>query len=199
MFDSAIPEDNLAGGGGKNRPVYETPWLDFYYDDFTHPNGDSGKYAWIMSHSGDGGVMVIPVTPSEKYLLIKVYRHPAKRYLWEFPAGVMEVGEEPMESGRRELIEETGITPENIVLLGSQVLVGGITGWKLHAMVGEIPEISIDDVTPQADEGIVDAKLLTRQELIEFLMDEEVGEGVTLGCLARYWMYLELKEGGDEG
>ncbi len=176
---------------GVEHVVYETPWLDFYYDDIVHPNGDPGKYAWIRSHSGNGAVMVVPVTPSGKFLLIKVYRHPSKQYLWEFPAGVMEDGETPEESARRELVEETGITPNRLELLGAQIPVAGFTGLPFHSLLAEIPEISIDDVVLQGEEGIVDAKLLTGAELVDFLSNQEVGDGVTLSCLARYWMWQE--------
>jgi ADP-ribose pyrophosphatase len=178
--------------------VYETPWLDFYYDDITHPTGDSGKYAWIRSRSGLGAVMTIPVTPSEKYLLIKVYRHPSKRHLWEFPAGVMEQGESPVESGRRELIKETGVTPTEVKLLGSQIPVAGFVGHVFHSLVAEIPEINLDDVTLQSEEGIVDVCLLSRNELINLFNTEEVGEGVTLTCLAHYWMWQERKRSNGE-
>jgi len=180
---------------GVEHLVYETPWLDFYYDDIVHPNGDTGKYAWIKSHSGNGAVKVVPVTPSEKFLLIKVYRHPSKRYLWEFPAGVMEDGETPEQTATRELVEETGITPDSIELLGSQIPIAGITGLPFHSLLAEIPEISFDDVVLQGEEGIVDAKLLTRAEL---LSSEEVGDGVTLACVARYWMRQELKANDGE-
>ena len=183
---------------GVEHLVYETPWLDFYYDDIVHPNGDPGKYAWIKSHSGDGAVMVIPVTPSGLYLMVKVYRYPSKQYLWEFPAGVMEPGETPIESTRRELVEETGITPESLELLGSQIPVGGFTGLPFHSLLAVIPEISIGDVVIQREEGIVDAKLLTRNGLLELMSSEEVGDGVTLTTLARYWMWQERRTNSSE-
>ena len=173
--------------------VYETPWLDLYYDDFEHFDGSPGKYAWVKIHSGDGAVMTIPVTPSERYLLIRVYRHPVKRYLWEFPAGLIENGETPMEAGWRELIEETGITPDSIELLGSHTPVGGFGGDIFHSALAVIPEIEVGDVNLQAEEGIVDAKLLNRQELIAMIGSEEVGDGVMLTCLARYWACREAR------
>lgn len=176
---------------GENK-IYETPWIDFYYDDIVHPNGDSGKYSWVRSHSGNGAVMTVPVTPSGKFLLIKVYRHPIKRFLWEFPAGLIEDGETPVEAGSRELIEEVGVSPKSVELLGMQTPISGYVGDYFHSVVAMIPEISIDDISLQAEEGIVDAKLLSHSELISFLTDE-VGEGVTLTCLARYWMWQERK------
>jgi ADP-ribose pyrophosphatase len=178
--------------------VYETPWLDFYYDDITHPDGTPGNYSWVRSHSRNGAVMTIPVTPSGKYLLVKSYRHPVKRYLWEFPAGVMDDGESPIETGRRELIEETGIIPTNVELLGSQTPVAGYVGYAFHSLLAEIPEITIDDVVLQTEEGIVEARLLSREELVDLLASEEVGEGVTLTCLARYWMWQELSARNGE-
>ena len=173
------------------RLVYETPWLDFYYDDITHLDGTPGHHAWVRSHSGNGAVMTIPVTPSGKYLLIRVYRHPVKQYLWEFPAGVMEDGETPLETGRRELIEETGIVPEKLELLGSQVPIAGYVGTIFHSVLAVIPEIEIGDLKLQAEEGIVDAKLLTRAELVAMVTSQDLADGVTLTCLARHWAHQE--------
>jgi len=199
MADDSPSVENWIPDPGVEHLVYETPWLDLYFDDIVHPSGKAGKYAWIKSHSGDGAVMVIPVTPSGKYLMIKVYRHPSKRYLWEFPAGVMDPGETPIESATRELIEETGITPLSMTIIGLQIPVGGFTGLPFHSLLANIPEISLDDVTIQREEGIVDAKLLSKNELIELLTTEEVGDGVTLSCLARYWMWQEQQNSDARG
>lgn len=199
MSEDSYSLENWVPDSGVEHLVYETPWLDFYYDDIVHPNGDPGKYAWIKTHSGDGAVMVMPVTPSGKHLIIRVYRHPSKTYLWEFPAGVMDPGETPVQSAQRELVEETGITPDSIEHLGSQIPVAGFTGLPLHSFLARIPEISLDDVTIQREEGIVDVKLLTRSELVELITNEELGEGVTLTCLARYWMWQERQANSADG
>ena len=171
--------------------VYETPWWDFYYDDTTRFDGTAGHYSWARIHTGNGGTMVIPVTPSEHYLLIKVYRYPVKRYLWEFPAGMIEDGESPAEAGRRELIEETGVSPESVELLGSQTPISGFVGDTFYTVLAKIPEIDIGDVKPRVDEGIVDARLVTRREIAAMAASQEIEDGVTLMCLARYWAFQE--------
>jgi 8-oxo-dGTP pyrophosphatase MutT (NUDIX family) len=179
--------------GGEHR-VYETPWIDFYYDDVVHANGNPGKYAWIKRHFTHGAMMTIPVTPSEKYLVIRIYRHPMKRYFWEFPAGLGETGESPIDTARRELKEETGIEATRLEVLGSDVTVSGFVGEASHIVLAEIPEISAEDIDVQSSEGISEAKILTRAELVELLNSGEVGDGVTLSCIARYWMWQELQE-----
>jgi ADP-ribose pyrophosphatase len=171
--------------------VFETPWWDFYYDDTTRPDGTTGHYSWARIHAGNGGAMVVPVTPSGRYLLIKIYRYPVKRYLWEFPAGMVEDGESAVEAGRRELVEETGITPEAVELLGSQTPISGFVGDTFYTVLAKIPEIEIDDVKPQIEEGIVDAKLVTRKEIVEMAASQQIEDGVTLMCLARYWANQE--------
>ena len=171
--------------------VYETPWWDFYYDETVRSDGSAGHYSWARIHSGNGGTMIVPVTPSERYLLIKIYRYPVKRYLWEFPAGMIEDGETPIEAGRRELIEETGIRPEAVELLGSQTPISGFVGDTFYTVLANIPEIDFQDIKTQVDEGIVDAKLVTRQEIAAMAASQEIEDGVTLMCLARYWASQE--------
>ena len=173
--------------------VYETPWWDFYYDDIIRTNGSPGKYSWAKIHSGNGGVMVVPVTRSGRCLMIKLYRYPAKRYMWEFPAGMIEDDETPVEAGRRELFEETGVASNGAVLIGSQTPISGFVGDTFYTVFAQIPEIEIGDVIPQFEEGIVEAKIVTRQELVAMAASQEIEDGVTLMCLARYWAYLEQK------
>ncbi len=177
---------------GEQHPVYETPWWDFYYDDLTLIDGTKGNYAWIRSHSGNGAVMSIPVTPSGKFLLIKVYRHPVKRYLWEFPAGLIEDGESPEVAGGRELMEETGVRPTSVELIGSQTPVSGLIGDVFYSVLLGIPEVTVKDVSLQGEEGIVESKLVSNREIVQMINTQEIEDGVTLMCLARYWSHTGL-------
>jgi ADP-ribose pyrophosphatase len=53
-------------------------------------------------------VQVVPVTPEGRLVLVEQFRQGVRRVTLEFPAGVMERGEEPVEAAARELAEETG-------------------------------------------------------------------------------------------
>lgn len=55
-----------------------------------------------------GAVATIALNENRKILMIRQYRHPVRKYLWEIPAGLLDVPGEPLEAAaRRELIEET--------------------------------------------------------------------------------------------
>lgn len=57
-----------------------------------------------------GAVTVLALDDDENVLLIRQYRHPVRRELWELPAGLLDVaGEEPLLAARRELAEEADL------------------------------------------------------------------------------------------
>lgn len=61
-----------------------------------------------------GSVVVLPVFPDGRILMIRQYRHSVGRYLWELVAGRIEPGESPASAARRELKEETGYTARRV-------------------------------------------------------------------------------------
>ncbi len=63
----------------------------------------------IVRH--DGSVVLVPMDDDGRVLLVRRYRHAAGRFLWELPAGSLEVGEDPDEAARRECQEELGLIP----------------------------------------------------------------------------------------
>src|SRR5215471_1174047 len=69
------------------------------------PDGFEIKRA-IVQH--EGSAVVMPVDEKKRILLVRQYRLPARRYLWELPAGRIDPGETALQSAKRELIEETG-------------------------------------------------------------------------------------------
>jgi ADP-ribose pyrophosphatase len=137
--------------------------------------------------------MVIPVTPSGRLLLIRVHRYPAQKFMWELPAGLVDPGENPEAASLRELKEETGVDAISATYLGAQTPISGLVGDKFHSILAEIPEVELDDLVLQSEEGIVEAKLVSRTEIASMIVNQEIEDGVTLYSLARYWAYLEAE------
>lgn len=76
-------------------------------DEARDPDGFFIKRS-IIRHPGSAVVM--PVDDQNRILLVRQFRLPANRYLWEIPAGKVDDGENVFEAAQRELSEETGLS-----------------------------------------------------------------------------------------
>ena len=76
--------------------------------------GDSVRE--VVSHPG--AVAVVALDDEGRVVLLRQYRHPVGRYLWELPAGLRDAdGEPPLETAKRELAEEVLLAAERWSLL----------------------------------------------------------------------------------
>ena len=70
--------------------------------------GDSTSVRDVVVHPG--AVAVIAVDEEDRVLLVRQYRHPVAMFLFEPPAGLLDVaGEPPLATAQRELAEEAGV------------------------------------------------------------------------------------------
>ncbi|HNX68485.1 MAG TPA: NUDIX hydrolase [Candidatus Omnitrophota bacterium] len=89
----------------------------------------------ILEHPGC--VVIIPRTKSGKYLLVKQYRFPLGRHLWEFPAGGREPRETFPAAAKRELMEEVGRKPGRLKKLLEFYPTPGVSGEKMHVFLAD--------------------------------------------------------------
>jgi 8-oxo-dGDP phosphatase len=62
----------------------------------------------ILEHPG--AVAIAALDADDRVMMIHQYRHPVRRRLWELPAGLLDVhGEDPVDTAKRELVEEAGL------------------------------------------------------------------------------------------
>ncbi|MGA9544443.1 MAG: NUDIX hydrolase [Candidatus Sulfotelmatobacter sp.] len=96
-----------------SRTVYRGPVFWVTTDDVQEPGGIRARRD-VIHHSGSVVILAVDESRSTpRVLLERQYRHAAKGYLWELPAGRIDPGENALHAAKRELLEETGYTAKN--------------------------------------------------------------------------------------
>lgn len=82
-------------------------WLISVRSDTVRLPDDHHAERTVVTHPG--AVAVLALDDAQRVLMIRQYRHPVGRQLWEIPAGLRDAdGESPLQTAERELLEETG-------------------------------------------------------------------------------------------
>ena len=88
-----------------SETVFEGHVFSLHRDTVAMPGGGDSVRE-VVRHPG--AVAVVALDDEERVVLLRQYRHPVGRYLWELPAGLRDAdGEPPLETAKRELAEET--------------------------------------------------------------------------------------------
>lgn len=159
--------------------IYEGRIINLRVEDVLLPNGNvAGRE--IVEHMG--AVAILPVTKDKKIVMVRQYRKPAEKELWEIPAGKLEHDESPDECARRELEEETGykgnlkkifefytspgFSNEYLYLYTATDLVPGMQHLDPDELL-DLREFSLDEIKKMTLSGIIkDAKTLIGIEYI---------------------------------
>ena len=98
-------------------------------DTVTTPSGNTATRE-IVEHPG--GVCVVPIDEKGNVIMEWQYRRPFDENIFEIPAGKLIKGEDPLECGKRELEEETGMCAKKYVYLGKMLPTPGFCGEIIH-------------------------------------------------------------------
>ncbi len=88
-----------------SKTVYQGRLLLVKEDEVLLPDGASSRREYIV-HPGAAVILAMP--DDRTVLLERQFRYPLRRHVIELPAGKIDPGEEPLQTARRELLEETG-------------------------------------------------------------------------------------------
>jgi ADP-ribose pyrophosphatase len=88
----------------------------------------------VVTHPG--AVAVLALDDADRVLMIRQYRHPVRRLLWEIPAGLRDVAGEPLvRAAQRELLEETGYSAREWQVLTDYFTSPGITTERIRVFL----------------------------------------------------------------
>ncbi len=137
----------------------------------------SGRLQSLHIVRHPGAVAIAPVCAGGELLLVRQYRHAAREWLVEIPAGRLEAGEEPLAAAQRELEEETGHRASQWEILTRFLPAPGFCSESMTLfMARELEGVSEDALAPDPDEEFE----LLRLRPEEILQSAEVRDAKTL-------------------
>ncbi len=124
-------------------------------DEVTMPDGGSAIRDYVV-HTGAVAAVALDFSegPRGRVLLVRQYRHPVRRELWELPAGLLDVAGEPaVESAKRELLEEADLLAERWDVLVDLLTTPGSSDEAIRIFLArEISAVPQDDLHTRTGE-----------------------------------------------
>ncbi|MBD1922803.1 NUDIX hydrolase [Microcoleus sp. FACHB-831] len=165
----------------KQRLFYAGRKFNFEVTRLRLPNKAEGDWECIRH---PGGALAVPVTPEGKLILLRQYRFAVQGRLLEFPAGTIEPNEDPAETIKREIEEETGYRAHRWQKLGEFALAPGYSDEFIYAFLAQDLELLETPPNQDADEDI-ETILMTPQELEQAIL---AGEPVDAKSISSFFL-----------
>ncbi len=133
------------------KKVYESGYFTVYADRVKLPSGYIIENYQQIHHHREG-VSVVVFNDKDEILMIREMRYTVGHPEWEIPAGGVEDGESIEETARREVMEETGCTVNDLKYLCSQNPSNGMSDQVMHVFGAKVDsEGRINDTDEVAD------------------------------------------------
>ncbi|MDO5040764.1 MAG: NUDIX hydrolase [Peptoniphilus sp.] len=164
----------------KSDKIYDGKIVKLRIDTVELPNKKYSKRE-IVEHSP--AVAIVAVTQEDELLLVKQYRKPIEKMIYEIPAGMVELKEKPKDAAVRELREETGYTTDKIEYMTEFYTSPGFCDEKIHAFYTE--DIEIDSQNLDEDEFLYCVKV-PYDDVVKMIMRGEITDAKTIAAVLFY-------------
>jgi ADP-ribose pyrophosphatase len=181
---------SVAGRGRKtaqvlsSKTIYQGPVFGMRRDEVIEPSGVRAIRE-VITHPGS--VVVLPVLPDGRILLIQQYRHATRQYLWELVAGRMDPGETPKVAAARELIEETGFRAKRFRVFLDVFPTPGFLEERMFILLAQ--GLTAGKAEPEEDERIV-SRAYSRRQLEAMIRGGRLRDAKTIAGILFYLRFL---------
>jgi ADP-ribose diphosphatase len=159
----------------ESREVYKCNLFRVTEDKAVDPKTGFEIRRSVVRHVGSAVMMA--VDEKKRILLVRQYRLPAGKELWELPAGRLDPGEKPLQAARRELVEETGYRARKWSKLASFWPSPGYVEERMTIFLAS--DLIEGEATPMDDERI-EARWFKNKEVAQMIHEGKIEDAKTI-------------------
>ncbi len=161
-----------------SRAIYRGRVVSLDIEEVTLPNGHRFDLE-VISHPG--GAAVVALNQREEVCMVRQYRHVAKDWLWELPAGKLDAGT-PLENAQRELAEEAGVRATQWWSLGRFFSSPGVFREVVHLFLAR--GLTLSNTAQEADEAMT-VSWMPLKDACAMAVNGEIVDGKSVVALLR--------------
>lgn len=168
--------------------VYQNPWIQVTHRNVLNPAGKPGIYGVV--HFQNIAIAIVPIDEEGNTWLVGQYRYTIDTYSWEIPEGGGAKDASPLESAKRELLEETGLTARTWLEAGT-----------LHMSNSVTDEVGLIFIAKDLSEGVpapeetedLRIKKVPLEEAVQMVLNGQITDAFSIAALLKVKMLIDRK------
>lgn len=162
------------------KDVYDNQWIGLTEYQVINPSGNPGIYGKVRFKNTAIGVL--PLDEEMNTYLVGQYRFPLSQYSWEIPEGGGPLGTSPLDSAKRELLEETGLKAGSWTELQRMHLSNSVSDELCIIYLAR--ELKQFEAEPEDTEQLV-VKKMPFDEAYRMVTDGSITDAITVAAILR--------------
>jgi ADP-ribose pyrophosphatase len=165
---------------------YENPWIRVTENKVINAAGNAGIYGVV--HFKTHAIAIIPLDENNNTWIVGQYRYPQNSYEWEVVEGGCPEGTSPLETARRELIEEVGLKAEKFEMILEMQLSNSTTDELSYTFIAR--GLTYVGEEPEEDEQLTIRKL-PFEEVYQMVLRGEIRDSLSVASVLKAKVMLD--------
>jgi ADP-ribose pyrophosphatase len=170
----------------KETIIHQNKWLTFREDTVIN-DGRESTYSLIEMNRANEVVFVVAKDAENNFYLVRQWRYPIDGPTLEFAAGSIEEGETPLNTAKRELLEELGLASNNWTLIDT--IFGNPSYTKNTIYVYLADDIKVVEENFHNIEEYTEKVKLSEKEFKNFIKEGKIKDAATLATYTKYLLF----------
>jgi ADP-ribose pyrophosphatase len=164
----------------KSEKVYDSPWIGLTKHDVLNPGGSPGTYSVV--HFKNLALGILALDKDYNTWIVGQYRYPIDQYSWEIPEGGGKRDVPPIDSAKRELLEETGITAQKWTKIQEMYLSNSASDEYCILYIAQ--DLTFGEAQPEETEEL-ELKKIHFDELYKMVNEGEIKDSLTVAIVLK--------------